>query len=73
MLFCSIYSITSESVKYVFFLHILLTYIIKNIVAKLQKLYSLPRNQGWAIFFACAIFEKTSLHGGFTARMQNIH
>ena len=34
----------SESVKYVTLLHIIMTYIKENIIRKLQKLYSLPRN-----------------------------
>ena len=37
-------SIISESVKYIALLHIIVTYIKENIISKLQKLYSPPRN-----------------------------
>ena len=38
------YSIISESVKYVRLLHIIVNYLKENIIKKLQKLYSPPRN-----------------------------
>ena len=37
-------SIISESAKYVALLHIIVTYIKEKTIAKLQKLYSQPRN-----------------------------
>ena len=53
-------------------LHIIVIYIKENIITKLQKLYSPPRNPR-AGDIAHAICEKTSLHGRFIARVQNIH
>ena len=38
------YSIISESVNYVALLYIIVTYIKENIITKLQKLHSPPRN-----------------------------
>ena len=38
------YSIISKSVNYIATLDIIVTYIKENIITKLQKLYSLPRN-----------------------------
>ena len=53
-------------------LHIIVTYIKENIITKLQKLYSLPRNPR-AGNKSPALFVKKPLHWRFVARAQNIH
>ena len=65
-------TIISQSVKHAALLHIL-SYIKGNIITtKLQKLYSPVRNLR-AGHKSPALFLKTSLHGRFIARTQNIH
>ena len=51
---------------------IFMTYIKENIVIKLQKLYSPPRNPRVGDQVTCTICEKTSLHRLFIARVQNM-
>ena len=54
-------------------LYIIVTYIKENIITKLQKLYSPPRNPSAGNKFPALFVKKTSLHRRFIARVQNIH
>ena len=53
-------------------LHVIVTYIKENIITKLQKLYSPPRNPR-AGNKSEVLFVKKPLHGQFIAHAQNIN
>ena len=54
-------------------LQIIVTYSKENIITKLQKLYSLPRNPRAGYNSSALICEKTFLHGQFITPTQNSH
>ena len=53
-------------------LHIIVAYIKENVITKLEKSYSPPRNSRAGNKLP-VLFVKKPLHGRFIARMQNIH